>query len=94
VTLCWVPIFLVWHLLLTRTGPSSDHLLQAGVVVALLVSFLHQPLTFGLVYGDRNQFVLHRRLFISAPIIAISIAVLAAAENLAIVIPVAAAWNL
>jgi len=94
VALCWVPVFLVWHLLLAGTGPSTDRLLQEGVVVALLVSFLHQPLTFGLVYGDGNQFALHRRLFAWAPVVAISVAVIAAAANLAIVIPVAAAWNL
>ena len=94
VALCWVPVFLFWHVLLAGTGPSSEHLLQVGVVVALLVSFLHQPLTFGLVYGDGSQFALHRRLFVWAPVIAVSAAVVAATANLAIVVPVAAAWNL
>ncbi|HXY43831.1 MAG TPA: hypothetical protein VEH29_06565 [Acidimicrobiales bacterium] len=94
VALCWVPIFFVWHLLLAGSGPPSDHLLQEGVTVALLVSFLHQPLTFGLVYGDANQFALHRRLFAWAPVVAVSVAIVAALENLAIVIPIAAAWNL
>ena len=92
--LCWVPVFVVWHVLLARTGSSGDHLLQLGVAAALVASFLHQPLTFGLVYGDAAQFALHRRLFIWAPIIAVAVAVLAASAHLAVVIPVAAAWNL
>jgi len=94
VALCWVPVFLVWHVLIAGTGPSTDRLLQDGVVVALLISFLHQPLTFGLIYGDSNQFALHRRVFVWAPIVAVTVAVVAAAANLAIVIPIAAAWNL
>ena len=91
---CWVPMFLVWHVLMSGTGPSADALLREGVVVALAVSFLHQPLTFGLVYGDKRQVALHRRLFTWAPGIAVSVAVIAAIENLWIVVPVAAAWNL
>jgi hypothetical protein len=94
VAFCWVPIFFFWHVLLGAQAPSSDRLLQDGVVVALLVSFLHQPLTFGLVYGDGTQFALHRRLFVWAPLVAVSVAVMAAWAELAIVIPIAAAWNL
>ena len=94
VSLSWIPVFLVGHVLLAGSGPGADHLLQDGVAVALLVSFLHQPLTFGLVYGDASQFALHRRLFAWAPVAAVSVAVLAAVWNLAVVVPIAAAWNL
>jgi hypothetical protein len=91
---CWVPMFLVWHVLMSGRGPSADTFLREGVVVALAVSFLHQPLTFGLVYGDKRQVALHRPLFTWAPVVAVTVAVIAAVENLWIVVPVAAAWNL
>lgn len=94
IALCWLPIFLVCHVLMAGNSAPAAGFLRDGVAVALLVSFLHQPLTFGLVYGDGNQFALHRRLFVWAPIVSVSVAVLAAAANLAIVVPVAAAWNL
>jgi hypothetical protein len=69
-------------------------MLRQGIVLALLVSFLHQPLTFGLVYGDPEQFRLHRRLFVIAPVVAVAVAAIAAGANLAVVVPIAALWNL
>jgi hypothetical protein len=93
-SLSWVPVFLVWHLVAAGSGVGADHRLQQGVVLALLISFLHQPLTFGLVYGDRRQFALHRRLFVWTPVLAVGVAVLAAERNWWIVVPVAAIWNL
>lgn len=90
VALCWVPIWLAWHAL---TSGEGDDNLRHGVQLALLVSFIHQPLTFGLVYGDARQFALHRRLFVLAPLIAIAVAIAAAAWHWWIVIPIAALWN-
>ena len=58
------------------------------------VSFLHQPLTFGLVYGDRTQLRQHPRLFLWAPVVAMMVAGVAAVDGWWIVVPVAAAWNL
>ncbi len=91
---CWLPVFVVWHLLASGPSATAGTLLRDGVLIALAVSFLHQPLTLGLVYGDRRQFALHRRLFVAAPLVAVAVAVVAAAFHLWIVIPVAAAWNL
>jgi hypothetical protein len=90
----WVPVFCLSHVLISGSGPSSADLLREGVVLALLVSFLHQPLTFGLVYCDPQQFALHRRLFVIAPVVAVAVALWAAVSNLSVVIPVAALWNL
>ena len=90
----WVPVFLVWHVLASGSSPVATTRVQEGVFLALLISFLHQPLTFGLVYGDRRQFDLHRRLFVWAPLAAIGVAVVAAARDWWVVVPVAAVWNL
>lgn len=93
ISLCWVPVWLVWHVLTSGHGADSDRLLRDGVQLALLTSFIHQPLTFGLIYGDARQFALRRRLFVIAPLVALAIAVPSAAFNWWIVVPVAALWN-
>jgi hypothetical protein len=93
-TWCWVPVFLVAHAVSSGTGAAATHRLQQGVMLALLVSFLHQPLTFGLVYGDRRRYPEHRRLFLVAPVVALGIALVAAARGWWIVVPIAALWNL
>lgn len=92
--LAWVPVFVVWHILAAGPSAGAARAAQEGVTLALLVSFLHQPLTFGLVYGDRLQFALHRRLFLWGPVVAVAVAVTAAVGDLWVVVPVAAAWNL
>ena len=92
--LSWVPVFVAWHVIASGSGAGADHRIQQGMVLALLISFLHQPLTLGLVYGDSRQIALHRRLFLWAPVVAVGVAVLAAARNWWIVVPVAAVWNL
>ena len=94
VALAWLPVFAAWHVLAGGTSPGAARAAQLGVTLALLVSFLHQPLTFGLVYGDRWQFAMHRALFVWAPVVAVALSVTAAAGNLWIVVPLAAAWNL
>ena len=94
IALAWVPVFLVWHLLAAGPSAGAARAGAQGVALALLVSFLHQPLTFGLVYGDRWQFAQHRRLFLWAPVVAVAVAAAAAAGNLWVVVPVAAVWNL
>lgn len=94
VSLCWIPVFVVAHVLVNVPGAAGATFLRDGVALALLLSFLHQPLTFGLVYGDPAQFGLHRRLFVAAPLAALAVAVVAAAEDLWVVVPLAALWNL
>lgn len=94
IALSWVPVFFVWHIIGSGWPTEATVRVQQGVVLALLISFLHQPLTFGLVYGDRHQFALHRRLFVWAPLVAVAIAFLAAERDWWIVVPIAAIWNL
>lgn len=93
ISLCWVPIWFAWHALTNGHGADSDRLLRDGVKLALLISFIHQPLTFGLIYGDAKQFALRRRLFVIAPLIALAVAIPSAILHWWIVVPIAALWN-
>jgi hypothetical protein len=91
VALCWVPIFLGVHWLTGRAG--TDHLLAALVNGAFVLSLLHQPLTLALVYGDRRQFELRRRLFTWSPVVAVGLIAVAVILDLWIIVPIAALWN-
>jgi hypothetical protein len=93
IALCWIPLFVVGHLLSAGHGDQNDSNLRHALSAAFLVSFLHQPLTLGLVYGDRNQFRQHRRLFVLAPLATVGAVVLAVSLRLWILIPIAAVWN-
>ena len=93
VGLCWIPVFLVVHALVLRHGVANDHLLNDLFNGAFVLSLLHQPLTLALVYGDRNQFELRRRLFTWSPVVAIGLISVAVLLDLWIIIPVAAIWN-
>jgi hypothetical protein len=93
ISLCWIPLWFGGHRLAAGHGPHDDALLRSAVATTLLVSFLHQPLTLGLVYGDAKQFGQRRRLFLWAPPLAVAVTVTAVVLHLWIVIPVAAVWN-
>jgi hypothetical protein len=93
ISLCWIPLFLAAHVLTARHGASNDHLLNMMVNGAFLTSLLHQPLTLALVYGDRTQFALRRRLFTWSPLIGIALVATAVFANLWIIVPIAALWN-
>lgn len=93
ISLCWVPLFLIGHVLSAAGGGAADSHLRWAVAAVLLVSFLHQPLTFALVYGDGRQFQTRRRLFLWAPPITAAVIALAVFGHLWLVVPVAALWN-
>jgi hypothetical protein len=93
ISLCWIPLWFAGHRLAAGHGPHDDALLRSAVAATLLVSFLHQPLTLGLVYGDAKQFGQRRRLFLWAPPLAVAVTVTAVILHLWIVIPIAAVWN-
>lgn len=87
----WVPLFVGALLAVSRQGTTD--LLPALVAFALFASALHQPLTLGLVYGDRDQHAAHRALFRWAPIVVISVVLAATWIAPLVIIPVAAVWN-
>jgi hypothetical protein len=91
VALCWVPLFLAAHSLTGRHG--DDHLLNTLFNGAFVLSLLHQPLTLALVYGDKSQFALRRKLFTWSPLVAVALIAVAVLLNLWIIVPVAAIWN-
>jgi hypothetical protein len=85
---CWVPFAVAAHGLEHAPGPLA--VLVAGV---FLLSFAHQPLTMGLVYGDPVQFAARRRLYVVAPV-AFALAILVGqAVSLTLVAIVAGLWN-
>ncbi len=93
VSLCWIPLFVVGHRLSMAQGPHADASLRWAVTAALLISFGHQPFTLALVYGDRRQFQLRRRLFLWAPPVTVALVVVAVTLHLWMVVPIAAVWN-
>lgn len=93
ISLCWIPLFVIGHRLSAAHGARADSSLRWAVTAALLVSFAHQPLTLALVYGDRRQFALRRRLFVWAPPVTVALIAVAVTRHLLVVVPVAAVWN-
>src|SRR5947207_3249537 len=85
---CWLPIALVMHSFepsLTRT--------QGLMGIIFLVSFAHQPLTMGLVYGDPDQRRAHRRFYLVAPFLAALAIVIGLNVSLTLVGLMAGLWN-
>jgi hypothetical protein len=57
-------------------------------------SFVHQPLTLALVYGDAEQFAARRRLFVVGPIVLASVIALGLTISFTLVAIVGALWNM
>jgi hypothetical protein len=85
---CWLPIALVVH-------AAEPHLttVQAIVGVIFLISFAHQPLTLGLVYGDPAQHNAHRALYRWAPWVAFVLIIVGLNFSLTAVALMAGVWN-
>jgi hypothetical protein len=84
----WVPFALAAYLL--EGDAEALNVLIAGV---LLLSFMHQPLTVALVYGDPDEFRLHRRLFLWAPVVVVVALVIGLAVSPVLVAAAAGLWN-
>ncbi|HLG00364.1 MAG TPA: hypothetical protein VI916_07825 [Acidimicrobiia bacterium] len=85
---CWVPLFLVaWTVV--ENADATNALLLA----AFGLSFIHQPLTLALVYGDPEQFAEHRRLFAWSPVVFVLAVVVGVEISPALVAAVAGLWN-
>ena len=85
---CWLPVALAMHAM-----EGSITRAQALMGLIFLVSFAHQPLTLGLVYGDAGQRNAHRRLYTWAPFVAIAIIAIGLNVSLMLVGIVAGLWN-
>jgi hypothetical protein len=85
---CFLPIAVVVH----YTEPHLTQV-QALVGIIFLISFAHQPLTLGLVYGDPAQREAHRRLYTWAPLCAAALIMLGLSISLGLVAIMAGLWN-
>jgi hypothetical protein len=85
---CWLPIALIVH-------AAEPHLtaVQSIMGVIFLISFAHQPLTLGLVYGDPLQRGAHRRLYLWAPWAAFGLIIVGLNVSLSAVALMAGLWN-
>jgi hypothetical protein len=91
IALCWIPIFAYAHVL--SVSGTNDLVLNRLFRGAFVLSLLHQPLTLALVYGDRDQFAMRKRLFTWSPPVAVALIATAVLLDLWIVVPIAAIWN-
>ncbi len=85
---CWLPIALF-----VRALEADTSHVHAAMGTIFLLSFAHQPLTLGLVYGDPAQMRAHRRLCTWAPIVAAAMIVIGLSVSLSVVALVAGLWN-
>jgi len=85
---CWLPIALIVH-------AAEPHLTTVHSImgVIFLISFAHQPLTLGLVYGDPTQRDAHRGLYRWAPWVAFALIVIGLNVSLTLVALMAGLWN-
>jgi hypothetical protein len=84
----WVPFALTAHAV-THDVDTLALLLNT----TFLISFVHQPLTLPLVYGDPGQYALRRKLFIWSPIVFVIAITLGLWVSFALVAIVAGLWN-
>jgi hypothetical protein len=85
---CWLPIALIVH-----AAEPHRTAVQSMMGIIFLISFAHQPLTLGLVYGDPLQRGAHRRLYRWAPWIAFGLIVIGLNVSLTAVALMAGLWN-
>jgi hypothetical protein len=85
---CFVPVAVAVHF-------AEPHLtlVQTMVGVVFLISFAHQPLTLGLVYGDPAQRAAHRKLYLWAPLCAVALIAIGLNVSLTLVALIAGLWN-
>ena len=87
--LSWVPFAIAAHLTEVAGGASLRFLF--GWV--MFISFVHQPLTFPLVYASPWRLATHRRLFLWFPVVAVAIIAMAVQVSLTLVAVVGGIWN-
>ena len=85
---CWLPIALLMH---SVEGNITSVQTLMGVI--FLISFAHQPLTLGLVYGDPAQRHAHPRLYRWAPWVAFALIVIGLNVSLTAIALMAGLWN-
>jgi hypothetical protein len=87
--LSWVPFALAAHL----TEAAGDTTLRVLFGWVMFISFVHQPLTFPLVYASPWRLAAHRRLFLWFPVITVAVIAVAVQISLTLVAVVGGIWN-
>jgi hypothetical protein len=87
-TFCWVPFAILGFVVSGNSGQ-----VEASASAILLLSMSHQPVTLGIVYGDREQFGLRRRVFTWSPLVFLLVVFAGLKLSLLVVALVAAGWN-
>jgi hypothetical protein len=82
----WVPFAIVGLAVEPQHLPSI-------ISAVLLLSFIHQPITAALVYGDRAQFSLARRIFTFSPFVFVVAVLLLRHYSFAALAVIAGLWN-
>jgi hypothetical protein len=86
VALLWVPFAVL--------GVALDAARLPGAIRAvLLLSFIHQPITAALVYGDRDQFMLARRVFTFSPLVFVVAVLTIRHFSFVLLAVIAGLWN-
>jgi hypothetical protein len=90
-----VPLAFAWlpFAVLARAVSADVDALATVLGATFLLSFLHQPLTLPLVYGDPAQLAAKRRLFIWSPVVLVVAIVAGLAVSLTAVAIIAGLWN-
>lgn len=84
----WLPVAALSHWLQRDMKQAS-----ALLGVAFFVSFVHQPLTLGLVYGDRAVVASRRRMYRYTPIVALAAVLIGVRVSATGVALIAGLWN-
>jgi hypothetical protein len=86
--LSWVPFAFAARLVEGGTGS-----LRALFAFVMFISFVHQPLTFPLVYGSPWRLATHKRLFLWFPLVALAVIAVSTQVSLMLVAVVGGIWN-
>jgi hypothetical protein len=84
----WLPFALT-----ARAASHDVDTLALLLNTTFLISFLHQPLTLPLVYGDPGQYASRRKLFVWSPVVFVVAVTLGLWVSFAFVAIVAGLWN-
>lgn len=84
----WLPFAVM-----ARLVEHDVNAIRVLVGLVFLLSFAHQPMTLGLVYGDRVQFEARRRLYSVAPVVSAVVILVGLRISLVAVAVVAGLWN-
>jgi hypothetical protein len=88
VAFCWVPV-----VVLVRYVEPMRSTLALVMSLVFLLSFVHQPLTLALVYGDADRYRQRRQLFRWSPLVFVAAILALLHFNLVLLAVIGGLWN-